>query len=341
MPERIIALSKEVSNLANKQITEIQSVSRLTKILAMNALVESAHAGEFGKGFAIVAQEVSEISDRMSKMSKEFSSNLGEKLQQIDTLGKSLVEQIRGGRLVDLSHNMIEIMDRNLYERSCDVRWWATDSAVVNVASEPEPERKNFASQRLSVILGAYTVYLDIWIMDRNGNVLASGRPNDYPEVAKLNVSNCGWFQEALGSSSGNDFSVGDVDRSPALHNKAVATYAAAIRADGEAHGKVLGVLGIFFDWEAQSQAIVDNVHLTSEEKEHSVALLVDSKFRIIASSKRSGVLTDKILLKLDSASQGNYVDENGHIVGFSRTPGYETYQGLGWYGVIIQEPKQ
>ncbi len=340
MPERIIALSKEVSNLANKQITEIQSVSRLTKILAMNALVESAHAGEFGKGFAIVAQEVSEISDRMSKMSKEFSSNLGVKLKEIDTLGKTLVEQIRGGRLVDLSHSMIEIMDRNLYERSCDVRWWATDSAVVHVATEPELEKIKYASQRLSVILGAYTVYLDIWIMDLHGNVIASGRPQLYPEAAKQNLAKSPWFQAALNSNSGDDFSVADIEISPALNNRAVATYAASIRAEGDANGRVIGVLGIFFDWETQSQAIVDSVHLTKEEKEHSTALLLDSKFKIIASSNKKGVLTDKIPLKLELGSQGNYIDEKGNIVGFSRTPGYETYRGLGWYGVIVQEPK-
>jgi hypothetical protein len=339
MPERIISLTKEVSTLTTKQITEIQSISRLTKILAMNALVESAHAGEFGKGFAIVAQEVSDISDRMNSMSKEFSSNLGEKLKQIDTLGGKLVKQIRGSRLVDLSHNMIEIMDRNLYERSCDVRWWATDSAVVNLASDPSPDKATFASDRLAVILGAYTVYLDIWIMDRQGNVLASGRPQAYPEVKKQKLNNAPWFQEALNSSSGNDFSVADVERQPALNQKAVATYAASIRENGDANGKVIGVLGIFFDWETQSQTIVDGVHLTRDEKTHSTALLVDSKFRVIASSKKEGLLSDKIVLKIELGPQGNYIDEKGNIVGFSQTPGYETYKGLGWYGVIVQEP--
>jgi hypothetical protein len=35
----------------------------------------------------------------------------------------------------------------------------------------------------------------------------------------------------------------------------------------------------------------------------------------------------------------GNYRDETGSLIGFALTPGYETYRGLGWYGVIIQEP--
>jgi hypothetical protein len=45
------------------------------------------------------------------------------------------VAQIRGSRLPDLSLNAIDIIDRNLYERSCDVRWWATDSAIVDELS--------------------------------------------------------------------------------------------------------------------------------------------------------------------------------------------------------------
>jgi hypothetical protein len=28
-----------------------------------------------------------------------------------------------------------------------------------------------------------------------------------------------------------------------------------------------------------------------------------------------------------------------GAVTAFHRTPGYETYRGLGWYGAIVQEP--
>jgi hypothetical protein len=35
----------------------------------------------------------------------------------------------------------------------------------------------------------------------------------------------------------------------------------------------------------------------------------------------------------------GYYTDSDGHTVGYSLTPGYETYEGLGWYGVIEQKP--
>ena len=62
-------------------------------------------------------------------------------------------QRSRGERMMDLSLNAIELIDRNLYERTCDVRWWATDSAVVDCAASPAPAAVTYASERLGVIL--------------------------------------------------------------------------------------------------------------------------------------------------------------------------------------------
>ena len=81
-----------------------------------------------------------------------------------------MTERSRGERMVDLSLNAIELIDRNLYERTCDVRWWATDSALVGGAATPATAAVSHASERLAVILDAYTVYLDLWLCDLDGN---------------------------------------------------------------------------------------------------------------------------------------------------------------------------
>jgi hypothetical protein len=36
----------------------------------------------------------------------------------------------------------------------------------------------------------------------------------------------------------------------------------------------------------------------------------------------------------------GSYA-EQGVTVGYALTPGYETYEGLGWYGCIVQEERR
>ncbi len=59
---------------------------------------------------------------------------------------RAMSHRANGERLVDLALNAIEIIDRNLYERSCDVRWWAPTPPSSNAPSRlmrirrPTPE---------------------------------------------------------------------------------------------------------------------------------------------------------------------------------------------------------
>jgi hypothetical protein len=49
-------------------------------------------------------------------------------------------------------------------------------------------------SERLAVILGAYTVYLDLWLCDLDGNVRANGRADRFNVVGQ-NVAHTKWFR--------------------------------------------------------------------------------------------------------------------------------------------------
>jgi hypothetical protein len=339
MPERILKLSQAVSDLASKRVGEIQVITATTRILALNAMIEAARAGEAGKGFSIVAEEVRKISEQIRTISKSLTEEMAERVSELNELGTRLVSHVRGQRLADLSLNMIDIIDRNLYERSCDVRWWATDSAVVDCAQNPTAVTCDYASRRLGVILGAYTVYLDLWIADKNGKVIANGRPDKYGNVQGSSVAGEAWFQQAMRTHSGDDYAVADIEANPLLEDKLVATYSAAIRKDGDSRGEVIGVLGIFFDWQTQSQTVVNSINLAPDEKSRTRCLLLDSRYRIIASSDGQGVLKDTVILKTDQKTSGSYLDGENNTIGFALTPGYETYKGLGWYGCIVQKP--
>jgi hypothetical protein len=76
---------------------------------------------------------------------------------------------------------------------------------------------------------------------------------------------------------------------------------------------------------------------MSDSEKARSRIMLVDAAHRIIASSDGLGILTEKVPMATNGAAQGCYQDPQGATVAFHATPGYETYQGLGWYGVIVQ----
>lgn len=335
-PERILELSERLSKVAGSSIGEIAAINREAKMLAINALVTAARAGDAGKSFALVAEEFKRISSNIDEVTLALQSKVQADLQELSAVGASILGHLRGQRLADLALNAIDIIDRNLYERTCDVRWWATDSAVVDCLAEPNEAASRHASRRLKVILDAYTVYLDLWICDNQGRVVATGRPDRYPRTRGASVGLTKWFKEARATRSGDEFVACDVDTVPLLNDAPVATYAAAIRRGGAADGEVLGVLGIHFDWRPQAHAVVDGIRLTDEERSRSRVMLLDSSGRVLASSDRKGELTDSFRLPADISGMGSYADR-GVTVGYALTPGYETYKGLGWYGCIAQ----
>ncbi|WP_304610694.1 methyl-accepting chemotaxis protein [Modestobacter sp. L9-4] len=339
MPERVVALAGKVQAQSSSRLQELDTIARLTRMLALNALVEAARAGEAGRGFAVVAEEVKQIAERAAAISTGLTEELGPTVAELQQLGAELVSQVRGQRLADLALTAIELVDRNLYERTCDVRWWATDAAVVDAATAAAPAgpEARTASRRLAVILRNYTVYLDLWITDRSGRVLANAAPDRWPGVVGSDVSGERWFTDAMATADGDAYAVEDVTASAAL-GSTVATYATAVRRGGETDGEVVGALGVFFDWAPQTAAILAGLRLDDDERARTRALLLDADGLVLAASDGAGVLSERVELRTGGAASGHHPD-GARTVGFARTPGYETYAGLGWYGALVQSP--
>lgn len=78
-------------DLANESTKRIVGFSSRQRILALNASIEAARAGDAGKGFAVVANEVQKLAQGMSEASVEITSSLNRVTETIYSLNKESV----------------------------------------------------------------------------------------------------------------------------------------------------------------------------------------------------------------------------------------------------------
>lgn len=104
----IIELENETSNI-NQILSTIQDIAEQTNLLALNAAIEAARAGEQGRGFAVVADEVRGLAQRTQESTEQINKILGLLMDRTKNASKSMVECLgESERAIELSGQALD-----------------------------------------------------------------------------------------------------------------------------------------------------------------------------------------------------------------------------------------
>jgi chemotaxis signal transduction protein len=231
----------------------------------------------------------------------------------------------------------IDIMDRNLYERANDCRWWALTATFAELLSAPSLTDTHRQTIRaiLQTINGLYTVYSNLIVFDRAGRIVAvSAEDSRDLECTTINEE---WVSRILALRGDQAYAVSSFVPTHLYKGRPTYIYGAAI-ADPQRHG-IVGGVAIVFDSEPQFTAmLVDALPRdgAGAVKRGAFGLLVEPEGRIISCSDehlRAGerIDIDPAFLHLTPGS-GHFgftaVGKNYYAVGAKASSGYREYKG-------------
>ncbi|MGN6830830.1 chemotaxis protein CheW [Paucibacter sp. M5-1] len=238
----------------------------LSRALWNGSLRSRAHSE--AAGFAItLLGEVERTGQRLRLVFEQAIANL-----QHSALAAVFDSAVFHARLA------IDIMDRNLYERANDCRWWALDAELQRLPSGEITVAQ--AGERLRHINSLYTVYALLLVFDAEGRVLTVSDPAQAHQQGRL--LDAPWVAATLALRDRERYAVSP-HAACGLYGqhgeRPTYVYAAALPAPDDG-SRVLGGIAVVFDGEPQFAAM-----LRDARPPGASALLLSRDGRVVSST--------------------------------------------------------
>lgn len=146
---------KIIGSLAGKtdQIGDIAQViddiADQTNLLALNAAIEAARAGEQGRGFAVVADEVRKLAERTTKATKEIAETIKSIQKEAKEADLSMIE---AGEVVMLGQKLTDEVEQSLYSILQSTEKVSAEIEQVAAASEEQSSAAEEISKNIEAI---------------------------------------------------------------------------------------------------------------------------------------------------------------------------------------------
>jgi chemotaxis signal transduction protein len=252
---------------------------------------------------------------------------------------KNLYETVISSTLSDvqfIASLATDIMDRNLYERSNDCRWWALTSDFRRILSKDTvtDRDREVITNILEYINSLYTVYTNLFVYTKNGEIIAVSNPSEKELIGqKLDQE---WVKHTLSLHHSQQYSVSKFEKTGLYENKHTYIYGASIT-DIENHKQVVGGIGIVFDSEPQFHEMLED---SLPNREGSFALFLDRKGFVISSTSEKYQVGEKFPIPHEFLSMSNgegmsniIVHEDVYYaVGGMTSSGYREYKNTNDY---------
>lgn len=107
MSSQLVSLRNDADQVKNV-LGVIKDIADQTNLLALNAAIEAARAGEHGRGFAVVADEVRKLAERTQKSLSEIEISVGTIVQAINDVSDKMGENAKNMNELTVISNEVE-----------------------------------------------------------------------------------------------------------------------------------------------------------------------------------------------------------------------------------------